>query len=84
MQVAQGGEVVLPHQDVRVAQRRQFGLGRVDGVEAHLHGDRWCQRACLLCHKIFLGVCFFFPFFYLRCHFQDAAPVHCPLSESPG
>lgn len=36
VQVAEGGEVVLPYQDVRVAKRRQPGIGWVHGVEAHL------------------------------------------------
>lgn len=44
VQVAEGGEVILSNQDVRVAKRRQLGIGRVDGVEAHLQASGWRQR----------------------------------------
>lgn len=33
MQVAEGSEVILPHQDVRVAEGRQPGIGWVHWVE---------------------------------------------------
>lgn len=36
MQVAEGREVVLPNQDVRVAKGGQFWFGRVHWVVAHL------------------------------------------------
>lgn len=36
VQVAEGSEVVLPNQDVRVAKGGQVGFGRVHGVVADL------------------------------------------------
>lgn len=45
VQVAEGGEVILSNQDVRVAKRRQLGIGRVDGVEAHLQGQRMASAS---------------------------------------
>lgn len=44
MQVAEGSEVVLPHQDVRVAKRGQLWFWRVNGVVALLHSNRWCTK----------------------------------------
>lgn len=44
MQVAEGSEVVLPHQDVRVAKRGQLWFWRVNGVVALLHSNRWCKK----------------------------------------
>lgn len=39
VQIAEGSEVILPDQDVRVAKRRQLGIGWVDGVEACLQAS---------------------------------------------
>lgn len=66
MQVAEGSEVVLPHQDVRVAKRRQFGLGRVNRVVAHL--CRLYNRVSWCCHKS--AACEVA--FYLQPHFPEA------------
>lgn len=48
VQVAEGGEVILPHQDVGVAKRRQLGVGRVDGVETRLQAGGGCKGSASL------------------------------------
>lgn len=83
VQVAEGCEVILPNQDVRVAKRRQFWFGRVHGVVAHLYR----QKSRLLfvspiINLLQLHVSFLLVTFYLQCHFQEATPEHCRPNES--
>lgn len=76
VQVAEGGEVILSDQDVRVAKRRQLGIGRVDGVEAHLQASGWRQRVSTSPSQNLSQS------LYLQSHFRDGAPGHCPLAGS--
>lgn len=88
VQVAEGSEVVLPHQDVRVAKRRELRVRRVNGEVVLLYSGRLCKRRQVSCYllnainplrrrvKVLLVL------FYLQCHLQEVIQEYCPQNES--